>query len=309
MSPASTTAPAAICATDPPPFTAHQLLAWGVADAPQDMLERLARFARAGLVPGEIRLVWHADRLSDNDSAGRWVFEATIAAVSIIGRIVAGQPIDLVESLWWDAKARQWVDHWEHPGPPSTAKHPLSVATASGLVRVVGVANYHEHAVHDPGGRPVGQWETMPARRLAECAELHAWSRLFPKYFAGFELMNSPAIHTFHAEAAPSATLRSVIEPPHAPNPASEIRDGRDEPLPEGPHPATDSTAAAQPSREEMASALELHLARAFADSREAWAWVSELIARDVASVRELDTAELSTVIAAASNNQDRIAA
>ncbi|MEU2042723.1 recombinase RecT [Nocardia niwae] len=125
----------------------------------------------------------------------RWSVETSIHGFRILGHSAARDRrvlLDTSEPLFYDDRARDWVQAWPYGTPPVAAKYTITAVQSDGRREtVVGVVHYDEFVKTTIGGDPSRGWEKMPRHMLAKCAEADAWRRLFPDELGWLQLADS----------------------------------------------------------------------------------------------------------------------
>ncbi|MEU5762265.1 recombinase RecT [Nocardia sp. NPDC047648] len=125
----------------------------------------------------------------------RWSVETSIHGFRILGHRAAhdrGVRLETSEPLFYDDRARDWVQAWPYDTPPVAAKYTITAVHSDGhRETAVGVVHYDEFVKTTIGGDPSRGWAKMPRHMLAKCAEADAWRRLFPHELGWLQLADS----------------------------------------------------------------------------------------------------------------------
>ncbi|MFD8248160.1 recombinase RecT [Nocardia sp. NPDC059691] len=161
----------------------------------------------------------------------RWSVETSIHGFRILGHRAAhdrGVRLETSEPLFYDDRARDWVQAWPYDTPPVAAKYTITAVHSDGRREtVVGVVHYDEFVKTTIGGDPSRGWAKMPRHMLAKCAEADAWRRLFPDELGWLQLADSTATAneptSAHSDSlGQPATPRNTVEVLGAPRISSD---------------------------------------------------------------------------------------
>ncbi|WP_280311190.1 recombinase RecT [Nocardia abscessus] len=200
----------------------------------------------------------------------RWSVETSIHGFRILGHGAArdrGVLLETSEPLFYDDRARDWVQAWAYGTPPVAAKYTITAVHPDGRREtVVGVVHYDEFVKTTLGGDPSRGWAKMPRHMLAKCAEADAWRRLFPDELGWLQLADSADTANEPTRARSDglgqhATPRNTLDALGAPRIASDTTvtaTAATGDTPDSPRaaqaPAPTSTAESAPASTEEAS-------------------------------------------------------